>query len=110
VIGSYEGDRQSFLLKINGAELIVNYDDRNSLPIGYAVIGAIPEPTVNLAVMDDANQNLTSGQKLLLHWHNRFGQLNLPAVQRILRAVPFLSAQFESASKCDMRSVKCTIW
>ena len=109
VIGSYEGDKQSFRLKINGAELIVDYDDRNSLPIGYAVIGVMPEPQFNLAVMDDANQNLTSGQKLLLHWHNCFGHLNLPAVQRILRAVPFLSAQFESASKCDMRSVKCTI-
>ena len=35
--------------------------------------------------------------------------MNLPAVQRILRAVPFLSAQFESASKCDMRSIKCAI-
>ena len=105
----YEGNKQSFRLKINKAEFIVDFDDRNSLPIGYAVIGAMPEPQVNLAVMDDANQNLTSRQRLLLHWHNRFGHLNLPAVEQILRAVPFLSAQFESASKCDTRSVKCTI-
>ena len=89
--------------------MIGDYDDRNSWPIGCAVIGAIPEAQVNLAVIDDANQNLTGGQKLLLHWHNRFGHLNLPAIQQILRAVPFLSAQFESASKCNMRSVKCTI-
>ncbi len=28
-------------------------------------------------------------------------------MQRILRAVPFASATFESASKCDMRTMKC---
>ena len=108
--GCYEGDNMSFRLKIDGCHpLIIDYDDRNSLPIGYAVIGPTFEVQANITLIDDANQNLTAGQKLLLHWHNRFGHLNLPAVQRILRAVPFLSAQFESASKCDMRSVKCAI-
>ena len=62
---------------------------------------------MNLTLHDESNQNLTAGQKLLLHWHQRFGHLNLPAVQRIFRAVPFLSATFESASKCDMRMLKC---
>ena len=74
------------------------------------MIGAAHKvPQVNLTLLDDENQNLTAGQKMLLHWHNRFGHLNLPAVQRILRAVPVLSAQFEAASKCNMRVVKCTI-
>lgn len=93
--GTYEGNKTSFRLRINGSELIVDDDDRNSLSIGYAVIGAIPEAQVNLAVMDDAKQNLTGGQKLLLHWHNRFGHLNLlAAIQGIFRAaVPKISAK-----------------
>jgi hypothetical protein len=59
--------------------------------------------------LSSTNQNLTGGQKLLLHWHNRFGHLNLPAVQQILRNVPFLSDKYTAASKCDMRSIKWTI-
>lgn len=93
--------------------LVVEYDDRNSLQIGYATFGApqFPkaEPQLNLYLLDDQNQNITGGQKLLLHWHHRFGHLNFPAVQRILRAVPFLSAKFEAASKCDHPTLKCSI-
>ena len=111
VRGKYEGDHNSFRLYIDNNEtLTIEYDDRNSLPIGYAIIGDIsssPSPQMNLTLHDESNQNLTAGQKLLLHWHQRFGHLNLPAVQRIFRAVPFLSATFESASKCDMRMLKC---
>ena len=94
--GSYEGDHTSFRLKIDGCHpLVIDYDDRTSLPIGYAAIGPATELQANIALIDDANQNLTAGQKLLLHWHNRLGHLNLPAVQHILLAVQFLSAQFE---------------
>ena len=108
--GHYEGDHKEFRLHIDGCHtLTVEYDDRNSLPIGYASIGKTPDPQLNLTLMDESNQNLTGGQKLLLHWHNRFGHLNLAAVQRILRNVPFLSDKFAAASKCDMRSIKCTI-
>ena len=111
VRGRYEGDHKSFRICIaNSATLTIEYDDRNSLPIGYATIGNIPDgvsPQMNLTLIDESNQNLTAGQKLLLHWHQRFGHLNLPAVQRILRAAPFASATFESASKCDMRTLKC---
>ena len=64
---------------------------------------------MNLTLLDEANQNMTAGQKLLLHWHHRFGHLNLPAVQRLLRAVPFLSAKFAAASKCDTASMRCEI-
>jgi hypothetical protein len=83
------------------------------LPIGYALIGAemstVAHSHANLAILDDANQNMTSGQKLLLHWHYRFGHLNLPSVQRILRAAPFLINKFGPASKCALHSIKCTI-
>ena len=76
-------------------------------PIGYASTGtkvvgvSTSNPQLNLTLMDDENQNLTAGQKLLLHWHHRFGHLNMPAAQRILRAVPFLTEKFKAASKCD---------
>jgi hypothetical protein len=72
-------------------------------------LGQSTDPQLDLTLMDESNQNLTGGQKLLLHWHNRFGHLNLPAVQRILRNVPFLSDKFTAASKCDMKTIKCTI-
>ena len=64
---------------------------------------------MNLSIMDDQNQNMTGGQKLLLHWHHKFGCLNFPAVQRILRAVPFLSAKFGSASKCDLQTSRRSV-
>ncbi len=112
--GRYEGDQSSFRLFLQGsAPLIVEYDDRNSLPIGYATIGPVADdnfhPQMNLTLLDEANQNMTAGQKLLLHWHHRFGHLNLPAVQRLLRAVPFLSEKFAAASKCDTASMRCAI-
>ena len=108
--GHYQGDHKEFRLLINECDpLIIEYDDRTSLPIGYADIGKVTDPQLNITLMDESNQNLTGGQKLLLHWHNRFGHLNLPAVQRILRNVPFLSDKYTAASKCDMRSIKCTV-
>lgn len=94
--------------------MTIEYDDRNSLPIGYAKIGKLlpdmlSDPQMNLLLMDDANQNMTAGQKLLLHWNCRLGHLNFVAVQRILRAVPFLTAKFEAASKCELHTMKCSI-
>jgi hypothetical protein len=67
--GKYEGDHKEFYLHIDGRHLLtVEYDDRNSLPIGYAsTIGKTPNPQLNLALMHESNQNLTGGQKLLLH-------------------------------------------
>jgi hypothetical protein len=61
------------------------------LPIGYAQIGSTTDPQLNIALMDNSNQNLTGDQKLLLHWHNRFGHLNLPAASRIGDAAVALS-------------------
>ena len=53
--GSYKGDQTSFRLHLKGsASLIVEYDDRNSLPVGYARIGAVAmttglDPQMNLS-------------------------------------------------------------
>ena len=70
--GRFEGDhQQSFRLHIQGHQpFIVEYDDRNSLPIAYATIGPVPpvirDPQLNLSLLHDDNQNLTGAQKLLL--------------------------------------------
>ena len=83
--GRYEGDQQSFRLHIHeNSTLVVEYDERNSLPIAYAMIGPVPmslqNPQLNLSLLNESNQNLTGAQKLLLHWHCQFGHLNFPSV------------------------------
>ena len=104
----YEGDQQPFRLHTQGnSPLIVEYDDRNSLPIAYAMIGPVPSvihknPQLNLSLLHDYNQNLTGAQQLLLKWHCGFRDLNMPSVQRLFRAAaPFLSAKFAASSKCS---------
>ena len=72
----YEGDQHSFRLYFaDRPPLIVEYDERNSLPIGYATLGPVPvaphQPQLNLLILSDDNQNLTAAQKLLLQWHYR---------------------------------------
>ena len=112
--GHYEGDHQCFRLHIQGSPtLIVEYDERNSLSIAYAIIGPVPtpisNPQMNLSLLNDSNQNLTGAQKLLLHWHCRFGHLNFPSVQHLFCAVPFLSTKFAAASKCAIAEMRCEI-
>jgi hypothetical protein len=55
---------------------------------------------VNVTLIDE-NQNLTEGQKLLLEWHNRFGHLNFPRIQQVLRNVPFIANKYAKAVRCD---------
>ena len=115
VVGKFEGDEDTLTLHFEGCtRLVLKYDPRNHLPIGCATIGAIGSPTISahqchLALYDEGNQNITAGHKLLLNWHSRFGHLNFPAVQRILRQFPFQSAAFGAASKCDLTDLKCEI-
>jgi hypothetical protein len=57
---------------------------------------------VNLCVTTADNQNLTTGQKLLLSWHFRFGHLSFKSTQWVIRSgifgrTPLLS----SAGKCE---------
>jgi hypothetical protein len=60
-----------------------------------------PEPTVNISILEDSNQNLTAGQKLLLEWHNIFCYLNFQSLQHVLRRAPFVAKGFAAAVKCD---------
>jgi hypothetical protein len=108
--GYYKGDKHALQLYIQDKQVLtIEYNQHNSLSIGYAWFGLSAVCEANIAILDEANQNLTIGQKLLLHWHYRFGHLNLPAVQQILHNVPFLSGPFPAAAKCETRSIQCAI-
>jgi hypothetical protein len=85
----------------------VPYDSRSSLPIAEAMCGPEPEPTVNISILEDSNQNLTAGQNILLEWHYRFCHLNFQSLQYVLRRDPFVAKRFSAAVKCD--APKCEI-
>jgi hypothetical protein len=106
--GSYYGDDTGFHFKIEGQTIFLPYNYQNSLPIGLALIKG-NDTQANLVLHNDNNQNLSAGQKLLLHWHHRFDHLNFLAVQRILQNPPFLSAKYSSASRCTLLSLKYSI-
>ena len=90
----------------NVADLIVEYCPRSNLPLALAK-NLSSQPAANLTVLDDSNQNLTPSQKLLLTWHARFGHKGFSAIQRIFKSNPFSSAQFTSASRCEIP--KCEV-
>jgi hypothetical protein len=104
--GRYFGDHEGFKLIIQNHTIAIPYNKQNSLPIGYALI----QDSSKQVLQDDNNQNLTGGQKILIHWHHRFGHLNLLSVQQILRAPPFLMPKFATASKCERLGLKCSIF
>ena len=84
-------------------KLITEYDSGNNLPTALAKNKVPGKAEVNLAgVLSEENLNLSPAQKLLLHWHNRFGHKSMTRVQALLRAVPFLSAKFQAASRCEV--------
>ena len=67
----------------NVGTLKVEYDTNNHLPIALAKNLAGTQAQINLAILNDENQNLTSSQKLLLNWHARFGHKGFSALQYI---------------------------
>jgi hypothetical protein len=113
VAGKYEGDEDTFTLEFEGCQrLVVEYDHRNHLPIGYATVGTSNpaiNPQANIALLDESNQNITAGHKLLMNGHSQFGHLNFSVVQRILRQFPFVSTTFAVGSKCNLTDFKCSI-
>jgi hypothetical protein len=65
--GYYSGDEDSFELKNNDhCAVSTPYDLRSGLPIAHVYCGTKIEPSVNLTILEDENQNLTAGQKLAL--------------------------------------------
>ena len=75
----------------------------SNLPVGYALTAINDHGhQVNLAILDETNQNLTAGQKLLLEYHYRFRHTNMPLVQQVLRSEGFPAGKFAAASKCQI--------
>jgi hypothetical protein len=100
--GYYSGDEDNFELKLNDNPIIsVPYDSCSALPIAEVLVGPEPEPTVNLTILEEGNQNLTGGQKFLLEWHFRFCHLNFQSLQNFLRRAPYEAKIFAAAVKCD---------
>ena len=83
-------------------KLNIEYDPNNHLPIAMAKNLSGTSAQINLAVLDESNQNLTAAQKLLLLWHSKFGHKGFSSLQRILRHSPFTSERFKGASKCTI--------
>jgi hypothetical protein len=101
IFGKFEGNEDAFSLLLEGAPPItVKYQKTSNLPVEEVLLGPQPEPTINLAgVMSEENQNLTTGQKLLLEWYARFGHQNFASIQRLMRFFPFTSQKLGAAAK-----------
>ena len=80
--------------------LHIEYDPNNHLPIALAKNLSGTQAQINLAILNDENQNLTPSQKLLLNWHARFGHKGFSALQSILKLYPFDTDRFKAASRC----------
>ena len=69
VPGKFKGSEDTFTLHFDGGHwLIVEYDNRNHLPIGYATVGddvpPLINPQANSIIFDDRNRNITDGHRL----------------------------------------------
>ena len=87
--------------------LTVSYDENNHLPIAMAKNLTGTQSQINLAVLDESNQNLTASQKLLVLWHSKFGHKGFTTIQRLFKLSPFNSERFKAASQCDIP--KCEV-
>ena len=111
--GKFEGNESTFKLIFDkgGPTLTILYNKHNQLPIRYAIAGQNVNPPINpqanVLLLNDYNQNLTSGQKLLLQLHARFGHLNFRRVQSILHGFPFAVIKYSASAskKCDTATV-----
>ena len=64
------GDHHPVQLVIDGcAPVVIDYNKPSSFSIGSTNFGTNQAPQLSLAMLDDNNQNLPDGQKILLHWH-----------------------------------------
>ena len=107
--GKFWGDEEAFYLEYKDKPMItIKYSSDSNLPIAHATTVTHDHSNqVNLTLLDETNQNLTAGQKLLLEYHYRFGHTNMPLVQQILRSEGFPAGKYAAASKCQVP--KCSI-
>ena len=78
--------------------LVIEYNSRNWLPTATARNNQF-SPNLNLCITSDANQNLSTAKRRLLHWYYRFGHRNIRDVQMMLREAPFGTGQFLSSNR-----------
>jgi hypothetical protein len=78
--GSFFGTSKGLAIQVGNHQFFFSYEPCSFLPIEYASISPLSPISAHVSIHHDKNQNLASAQKLLLHWHDRFGHLNLPAV------------------------------
>ena len=100
--GRYWGNEELFHLEYTSKPALhIPYVPSSNLPIGYACTHVSnTEDQINLILLNEENQNLTSGQKLLFEYHYKFSHTNMPLVQQILRSEDFPQHKFLAASKC----------
>jgi hypothetical protein len=88
----------------DGRRVSMPYNERNNLPTLYiSTQQQTPDLDVELSlcVLDEANQNLTEGQKELLRWHYRFGHTNFTNTQRLLKSGALGHSPLQqAASRC----------
>ena len=96
------------VLKFDSAPpLCITYDEATNLPVGIAKNQDTLSPQCNMSIMSEENQNLTPSQRLLLHWHYRFGHRGFQLCQFILSLPPFGSERFKGTRSCI--APKCEI-
>jgi Integrase core domain. len=112
LVGSFSIEEDHATLMINdNPPCIIEYENTTFLPVGLAWNATqttkMLHPSANLCVTNEANQNLTPSQKLLMTWHYRFGHCNFPFVQCLLRLPVFAGEKFQSVSRAELP--KCEI-
>ena len=75
--------------------VIVEYNSHSNLPITLAKndMMLVAAHATLVCILNDNNQNLTHGQKLLLLWHTKFTHKNFRDVQMLIHNLPFMSNQ-----------------
>lgn len=121
-LDEYLGQNSSFTLNdsgmkfvfpssLGGGTLTFKFKESNFLPTAETYLS---EPPLNsssprvFAVIDETNNNLTSGQKALLQVHFRLGHFNFRWLQHLIRHNFVRSTNDDQALKCDSSLCLCT--
>jgi hypothetical protein len=75
----------SWLDLANGDKITIGYHQQTALPVLRAFSNAMKTAQSLASVVSDSNENLTSHQRKLFHWHARWGHLGLQHCQWIGR-------------------------
>ena len=81
--------------------MVVEYDKDNYLSTTLAKNSSSRGAEVNLSsILEDSNTNLTTSQKLLIHWYSCFGHTSMARIWAFFRQFPFRSERSKAASRC----------